>query len=311
MPEMVQREALISSTQAAETNPDPHQAAALPPWIHANEDGDEEDNLLAAPSHARPSTRHYKPPTHYKPGRKWDHFRSDEPALLSAPIADHHERWRGFMASGPHPHAAEGRVVDAAWMEENMPALCGDWGNEDEKAVGHGITASGMMYKGMWLISPERQEKTMKLFWVSHVSFYLGRLELTESSQRLLLKNAYIPLFLRLVVLAFTIAALAMAASIYRNVHRVNMDADPNNQCSSRASSYMAIVVSSVAIPYIGYVTWDEYMSKPYVLSLPRGITLDANRQQTRPAFRCRQDLAPPLRSLLRRLRLLERHTSA
>jgi hypothetical protein len=27
----------------------------------------------------------------------------------------------------------------------------------------------------------------------------------------------------------------------------------------------MAIVVGCVAIPYVLYVTWDEYMSKPYV----------------------------------------------
>jgi hypothetical protein len=30
-----------------------------------------------------------------------------------------------------------------------------------------------------------------------------------------------------------------------------------------RASTYMAIIVGSIAIPYVGYVTWDEYMSKP------------------------------------------------
>lgn len=31
----------------------------------------------------------------------------------------------------------------------------------------------------------------------------------------------------------------------------------------------MAICVSAVAIPYVAYVTWDEYMSKPYVRKLP------------------------------------------
>lgn len=27
----------------------------------------------------------------------------------------------------------------------------------------------------------------------------------------------------------------------------------------------MGIIVSAIAVPYVGYVTWDEYLSKPYV----------------------------------------------
>ena len=86
---------------------------------------------------------------------------------------------------------------------------------------------------------------------------------LTFSVQRLLLKNPYVPLIFRVTVMAFSTAALAVAAAIYIGVRHVNEDADPNNQCSKRASTYMAIVVGSVALPYLGYVTWDEYMSKP------------------------------------------------
>jgi hypothetical protein len=33
--------------------------------------------------------------------------------------------------------------------------------------------------------------------------------------------------------------------------------------CSKRASTYMAIIVDSAAVPYILYITWDEYLSKP------------------------------------------------
>jgi hypothetical protein len=82
-------------------------------------------------------------------------------------------------------------------------------------------------------------------------------------SQRLLLKNPFIPLIFRVTTLAFTTAALGVAASIYINIKKVNTDADPNNQCAKRASTYMAVAVGSIALPYIGYVTWDEYMSKP------------------------------------------------
>lgn len=279
MPEAAQREALISSTRAAESEPDPHRAAAIPPWVHANHDADnaaQSDPLLATLTPSRPNTRHYKPPTtHYKPGRKWDHLRSSEPPLLSGPIAEHQERWKGFMKSGPNPYEAQGRVVDAAWMEENMPDLLPGWQDENEKGspapLPHGVTAKGLMYKGKWLISPERQEKSVRLFWVSVVCMQSlcavehGTTPANVSPlQRLLLKNAYVPLIFRITVLAFTAAALGLAAAIYINVDKVNNDSDPYNQCATRASTFMAICVGSIAVPYIIYVTWDEYLSKPY-----------------------------------------------
>lgn len=81
--------------------------------------------------------------------------------------------------------------------------------------------------------------------------------------KRLLLKNPFVPLIFRVSIFIFTAAALAMAASIYDTIRRVNHDADPDNQCAKPASTYMAVVVGSIALPYIGWITWDEYMSKP------------------------------------------------
>jgi len=67
-----------------------------------------------------------------------------------------------------------------------------------------------------------------------------------------------------LTVLAFVAASLGVAATIFHAVDNVN-DGTPNDPCKTRASTYMAIIVNSIAIPYVAYVTWDEYMSKPYV----------------------------------------------
>ncbi len=165
---MQQRSGLLSTSTAQSTQHDPHEPSSIPPWVHVN-DGNEDPDTLLLPSQARPNTRHYKPPpTHYKPGRKWDHLRTAEPPLLSAPINDHQLRWAPFMQSGPNPQNREGRVVDAAWMEENMPYMNPEWHPDDEEEPAPGLlTARGMMYRGKWLISPERQEKTMRLFWVS------------------------------------------------------------------------------------------------------------------------------------------------
>lgn len=72
------------------------------------------------------------------------------------------------MQSGPNPQSQEGRIVSPEWMEENMPDLNPDWHPDDEHDANAPVfTAKGLMYKGMWLISPERQEKSVRLFWVS------------------------------------------------------------------------------------------------------------------------------------------------
>jgi hypothetical protein len=75
------------------------------------------------------------------------------------------------MQSGPNPQEGQGKIVDAAWMEENMPHMNADWQPEDEVEPGPGLlSAKGLMYRGKWLISPERQEQTVRLFWVSPYS---------------------------------------------------------------------------------------------------------------------------------------------
>lgn len=79
----------------------------------------------------------------------------------------------------------------------------------------------------------------------------------------MMLKNPLIPLLFRITVLAFSATALGIAATIYVQVNGVNTDADPENNCSSRPSTDMAIIVGSIAVPYIGFVTWDEYTAKP------------------------------------------------
>jgi hypothetical protein len=157
-------------------------------------------------------------------------------------------------------------------MEENVPISSRSWQPEDEispeaKRLG-GL--KGIMFRGKWLISPERQERSVKFFWVSERDnlcvqrkCLMANARLTIPFQRLLLKNAFVPLFFRLTVLAFSCAALGVSAGILKTVGSVNDDNDVNNQCAPRASTYMGIIVPSIAIPYVGYVTWDEYMSKP------------------------------------------------
>jgi hypothetical protein len=127
----------------------------------------EDDTLIPPP--VRPNTRHYKPPPpHYKPGRKWDQIRTAEPPLMSAPIADHQTRWLPFMQSGPHPpwHEQGARLMTPEWMEDNVPITVRNWEEEDEA-----LADKQEELKGFWLLSPEKRERTVRLFWVSPVCF--------------------------------------------------------------------------------------------------------------------------------------------
>lgn len=65
------------------------------------------------------------------------------------------------------------------------------------------------------------------------------------------------PLIFRLIVLSFSVCALGMSGSIFE---RLSHD---DNNCEKGASTYMALIVDAIAIPYILYITVDEYRSPP------------------------------------------------
>jgi len=217
---------------------------SIPPWVHTEDDSDDESvdqaQRLLPLANAVPASHHYlpAPPSQHKaPGRKWDHIRSAEPPLLDQPIDTNQQRWLPYMLSGPQPRGVPGaRLVSDAWMDENMPHLTSTWtAAEPEKPSDKP--------KGLWLFTAERRSKTF-----AHIT-------------RIILKNPFVPLVFRLIVLAFTVAALGLGARVFHEANAVNRNGE--GPCSKRASTYMAIILDSVAVPYIGYITWDEYLSKP------------------------------------------------
>ena len=140
------------------------EARAIPPWVHINE-GSDLHTPLVPPVYVQPVSK-----KHYKPGRRWDHLRNAEPAFMGEMTAERAVSWQALMESGPQYERSEGaRIVSQQWMDENRPHLNPDYHSDDdeEKPEVHRLTAKGMMYKGKWLISPERQEQTVRLFWVS------------------------------------------------------------------------------------------------------------------------------------------------
>ncbi len=80
------------------------------------------------------------------------------------------------MHAGPNyvEQQAQTRVVDQAWLDEHMPYLNQQWTEQEEAEAAlekakEATGFSGLMYGGKWLISPERQERTVRLFSVSPI----------------------------------------------------------------------------------------------------------------------------------------------
>lgn len=83
-----------------------------------------------------------------------------------------------------------------------------------------------------------------------------------------LMRNAFIPLFFRIFVLAMSIIALGLSAKIL-HVFRKDHIVDRNPDCKESPSTYMAIDIAALAIIYTSYIAWDEFTAKPIGLRPP------------------------------------------
>ncbi|KAL1608010.1 hypothetical protein SLS60_002949 [Paraconiothyrium brasiliense] len=219
-------------TQAAD---DKHRIArTLPPWVQSADDEDHVDAsawlLPRTPTSARPASHNYMPtPKSNVPGRRFDHAREHAPVTPTAPLAEQASKWQQFAKASDYdrdrPSSSRGQIVDDDWMKENMPDLEEPWQpmDQDEKEP----------LKGFFLFSSAKRARFRKV----------------------LMNHPMVPLAVRLIVLTFSVLALALAGSIF---HRSD-----NRSCKNNSSTWMAILVDVVAIVYTVYITYDEYTSKP------------------------------------------------
>lgn len=207
----------------------------LPPWVQS---ADEDDNaeitsllLPRTPTSARPASHNFMPtPKSTVPGRKFDHAREGAPVTLTTPLSEHASKWQRFARSSEYdrdrPPSSRGQIVDDDWMKQNMPDLEEPWQpmNHDEKDEA----------TGFWLFSRRKRARFRKA----------------------ILNHPMVPLVVRMIVLTFSVLALALAGSIFHK-------SDTQQGCSNNSSTYMAIIVDVIAIVYTTYITYDEYTSKP------------------------------------------------
>ncbi|KAJ6444386.1 mutator-like element transposase [Purpureocillium lavendulum] len=169
-------------------------------------------------------------------GRKWDHLRTADPVIVpgyySPATAAPALAWHEFLHSsawGRSP-GEESEVVDYEVLRKLQPTF----DQRPEQGLGHHDSKSKA--RG------SRRGRT--------AAFY-------KRAWNVLIRHSLSPLLFRLAVAVTSILALAIAARI------LVLEDSHDRETAERTQSLVAIVVDCVAIPYTGYMIYDEYTGKP------------------------------------------------
>lgn len=175
-----------------------------------------------------------------KPGRRWDHLRTAEPVIMGTgyrpPGLDPYAQWRDMIHAswyGRVPNE-ESEIVSDEFLQQLQPGL-----DTDTQAPFHPRDPKSRT---------SRKQRFIERFW------------------DFMIRHPITPLIFRLIVLAASIAALIVSVNIFNTESTAGLNARNEQE---RAQVLVAIVIDTVAIPYIGYMTWDEYTGKPLGLRPP------------------------------------------
>lgn len=162
-------------------------------------------------------------------GRKWDHLRSAEPVIVHRYARSmSNSPWLDFVQSSQYGHipGEESEILDPEVLDKLQPNF------NNPVDIPRPLDDTGI-----------RQTRTRALY---------------KRIWQAILRHPLVPLAFRLIVLLTSTVALALSARIFEIEKGQH-----NDNTSERTQSIVAIVVDTVAIPYIGYMTWDEYTGKP------------------------------------------------
>lgn len=229
----------------------------IPPWVRdVDEDDLREAGILPdSPSNALLAQHNHTPSSLQRSlmgaEAKGGGFPTSSGGRRSEPTS----RWISFARASAYPRENfDAEKVEPDWLNENMTDYAKPWladhvDDDDEDGSDK--------YRAF-----RRKRRT----WYKRAHFTVMR-------------NPFIPLTFRVVVMVFAAVAMSLGASIH---HENNKIARCINQPNGNRSSYcaglvgqgavdyerdpsalMAIIVDVVAIVYSLYITYDEYFSKP------------------------------------------------
>ncbi|KIW73645.1 hypothetical protein PV04_01744 [Phialophora macrospora] len=237
----------------------PLPVRTIPPWVRDAEESDLDDPQFVvpdAPDSAFLAQHHYSHSASRRPlmGDKqhhadgfYTHSTRANPSQTS--------RWMSFAQPSAYPQEnCNSEKVDTDWLNQNMTD-----------------------YSKAWLA--DHDDDDMEDSTSRYRAFRRKRKVWYKRAQFTVLRNPFIPLIFRMIVLVFAIAAMALGASIYHETGKISRCiAEPpesrSPDCIERIgptatdyyrdpSGLMAIIVDAIAIVYTVYITYDEYFSKP------------------------------------------------
>lgn len=207
-------------------------------WAHSINEDDEDIELAArsplpAPLSAELAQHNSRPSPKNKqkaePGRLYDQHRDWIPYTQRTPLSEHASRWRVYIRSTVYSDTVReptGERVTQEWLVRHGPDYSQPWlaGSENQDAEND----AARLFK---------HHTHKKAWW--------------QRMQRIILRNAMIPLVIRATVLAFSAAAMSIAATLW------------SFSASASSSVMMATIVDAVALVYLIGITYDEYNGKP------------------------------------------------
>lgn len=172
-------------------------------------------------------------------GKKWDHLRTAEPVIIPNHMmryADSTSPWTNYVQASKYGRIPGERSqhVDSEKLDELMP------GFNDER-VPH--------------LSDTMEQRIQRS----------RRKALHEQVWRLLLNNPLVPALLRLFVLVTSAISLAFSGNLW--LLYSGREGGPG--ATLRSQWIVAIVVDCIVMPYVCYMTWDEYQGLQLGLRSP------------------------------------------
>ena len=178
-----------------------------------------------------------------EPGRVWDHLRVSEPYIQRRPFSEDAEMLREYIRGIPKgaPCNLPSVRVTNDWLEQNGPD-----------------------YSQPWLAGRTQNAQTEAARLFKHRS---QRKTWWQRTQRTILRNAIIPLFIRAIVLGFSAAAMAIGIVLWVNLSHQSKP-DSSGVASPippkvTSSIMMATIVDGIALFYLIAIIYDEYTGKP------------------------------------------------
>lgn len=193
--------------------------------------------------------------------------------------------WHDFLSSVKHPSVFSKDMDQYDQSLNKEYDLKGAWGGEerlrlallgnnslsDEQtrgaAEGAGLFCGmGALFKNRGTVEHELEKTRVRSnarYWMSDEK----RADLLPTMKRLFIHNPLVPLLLRILILIFSVCALALACTIFIKSNSKYGGYDIEQQ----PSTIMAVVVQCVAIVYVIYIAYDEYSGKPLGIRNPLG----------------------------------------